>query len=77
MMSVVEIALFGLLSALAVAMIAMAWRTFRAIAESNEKLGAKIGDKLDASFAQLGDKLDASFAQLGDKLDDVMMRGGR
>ena len=84
MMSVVEIALFGLVSALAVATIAMAWRTFRAIAESSDKLGAKLdssfaqlSDKLDSSFAQLSDKLDAITEGLGDKIDDVRMPGGR
>ena len=66
MMSVVEIALFGalfgLVSALAVAMVAMAWRVPRAIAESNDKLHAKI----DTSFSQLNAKIDATNAIMAD-----------
>ena len=73
MMSVVEIALFGalfgLVGALAVAMIAISWRVPRAISESSDKLGAKL-DATNAMMADVRERL----ARLEEKVAGVDVR---
>ncbi len=68
-MSIVVTALFGLVSALVMVMIAMAWRVPQAISESSDKLGARLDTKIDTSFSQLNAKIDTQAAQLNAKID--------
>ncbi len=75
-MVIVDVALFGLVGALAVAMITLSWRVPRAISESNAQLNykidtavAQINTKIDTSNAQLNTKIDTAVAQLHTKID--------
>lgn len=69
-MLVVDVALFGLLGVLAVAVISMSWSVPRAIAESADKLN----DKIDTTAAQLNTKIDTSNAQLNTKIDTTAVQ---
>lgn len=67
MMSIMDAALLGMVGALFMAVVAMAWRVPRAISESSDNLHAKI----DTQTAQLNAKIDTQTAQLHAKIDDV------
>ena len=67
MISIMDAALLGLVGALLVAMVAMAWRVPRAISQSSDNLHAKI----DTQTAQLHAKIDTQTAQFHAKIDDV------
>lgn len=72
-MLVVDVALFGLVGVLAVAVISMSWSVPRAIAESADKLNAKI----DTTAAQLNTKIDTTNAILADLRERVAYLEGR
>ena len=71
MMSIMDAALLGMVGALVMVMIAMAWRVPRAISESSDKLGARLDAKIDTQTAQLHAKIDTQTAQLNAKIDDT------
>lgn len=70
MVSIMDAALFGMVGAMFIAMVALAWRTPRAISRSSDDLSAKI----DTAFSQLNTKIDTSNAQLHAKIDDVAVQ---
>ena len=77
MMSIMDAALLGLVGALVMVMIAMAWRVPQAISESSDKLGARLDAKIDSSFAQLNAKIDDTNVMLADVRERVAYLEGR
>ena len=77
MMSIMDAALLGMVGALFMAVVAMAWRVPRAISESSDKLGARLDAKIDTQTAQLNAKIDDTNAILADVRERVAYLEGR